>query len=172
MAEELGINKDYALRLVKSHGELLGISPHVGQRNAVYLSRADADKLIADYEPRRARVPTTGQPASIDGYGFFYIFQLHPEDLPRRHKLGYTDKIEVRSTDHRTIAPTLKLIASWPCLRTWERAAIDSVTRDSCEKISREVFDGDQQVFVQRARAFFAIMPQPSVNDRRARKPS
>lgn len=160
-AEELGINKDYALRLVKKRGENLGIKPHYGKRNAVYISRADADLLINDYEPRRSRTASIGGAERIEGFGYFYIIQLHPEDLPNRLKIGYTDNLDVRQSDHRTTAPTLKLVRSWPCKRTREDAARASITRDDCEHVGGEVYDGDVQVFIDRAEAFFAVMPQP-----------
>lgn len=165
VADELGINKDYALRLVRNRGEQLGIAPQYGKRNTVYLSRADANTLIADYKPRRSLSASLNDSASIEGFGYFYIFQLHPKDLPNRMKFGYTDNRDVRKSDHQTIAPTLKLVASWPCKKIWEFAAIASITRNSCEHVGGEVYDGEVQVFVQRAEAFFAVMPQPSVGN-------
>jgi hypothetical protein len=164
VAEELGVNKDYALRLVRNRGEQLGIKPIYGRRNAVYLSRADANRLIKNYEPRRSRAASTNDAARIEGFGYFYIIQLHPEDLPNRLKIGYTDNLDIRLSDHRTTAPTLKLVKSWPCKRTWEDAARASITRNDCEHFGGEVYDGDVQVFIDHADAFFAVMPQPSIS--------
>lgn len=162
VAEEMGVNKDYALRLVKTRSEQLGLKPQFGKRNAVYLTRSDADRLIKDYEPRRTKPTTDGRPAlRTEGFGFFYVIQLHPHDLPNRLKIGYTDSLEVRLSDHRTTAPTLKLVKSWPCKRTWEDAARASITRRECKHIGGEVYDGDVHLFVQHAEAFFAVMPQP-----------
>jgi hypothetical protein len=125
LAEELQINKDYALRQVKKMVPELDLKLHYGRRNALSLSR---------------------------------------EDLPTRLKIGYTDNLDVRQSDHRTSAPTLLLIKSWPCRRTWEEAARASITREDCRCIGGEVFDGDVQGFVERAEAFFSIMPSPSVS--------
>lgn len=164
IAEELGVNKDYALRLVSRRAAELGLKPHRGRRNALFLSREDADRLAQDYQPRMPRpYPILHNDAT--GFGYFYLIQLHPDDLPNRLKIGYTDKLEVRLSDHRTSAPTLRLVKSWPCKRTWEEAAKASITRDGCRCIGGEVFDGDMQVFVERADAFFARMPSPE-NDR------
>jgi hypothetical protein len=157
IAEELKVSKDYALRLVKRRASSLGIKPLYGSRNAVSLSRDDADRLIKDYKPTRAFL-TTVRPT---GFGYFYIIQLHPEDLPTRLKIGYTDNLDVRQSDHRTNAPTLRLVKSWPCKRSWEEAAKASITRHGCRSIGEEVFDGDVQGFIHRAEAFFAVMPQP-----------
>ncbi len=155
VAEELKVSKDYALRLVKRRGKALGIKPHHARRKALYLSRDDADRLIKDFQPKRAPIGA----ARPSGFGYFYIIQLHPEDLPTRLKIGYTDNLDVRQSDHRTSAPTLKLVKSWPCKRTWEEAAIASITREGCRCIGGEVFDGDVGGFIVRAEAFFAVMP-------------
>jgi hypothetical protein len=155
IAGELKVGKDYALRLIKRRAQSLGLKPHYGKRNAVSLSRADADRLIEDYKPVR---PFPSDAKSTPG-GRFYIIQLHPEDLPNRLKIGYTDNINVRLSDHRTSAPTLKLVKCWPCRRTWEDAAKASVTREGCTAVGGEVFDGNLRDFVERAEAFFAIMP-------------
>jgi hypothetical protein len=164
IADELGLNKDYALRLVKKLGQGIGITPHYGKRNALYLSRSDADRLINAYKPRRASSAANNDAIRTGGFGYFYIIQLHPEDLPHRFKIGYTDNLDVRQSDHRTIAPTLKLVKSWPCKRTWEDAAKASITNDYCEHLGGEVYYGDAQIFIDRAEAFFAIMPQPKIS--------
>ena len=165
LAEELQINKDYALRLVKKMVPELDLKLHYGRRNALSLSREDADRVINVY--RRGAVSRTASQngaARPFGCGYFYIIQLHPEDLPTRLKIGYTDNLDVRQSDHRTSAPTLQLIRSWPCRRTWEEAAKASITREDCRCIGGEVFDGDVQGFLERAEAFFAIMPMPSIS--------
>lgn len=162
ITEELGVNKDYALRLVKGRSAALGLRPQRGRRNAVFLSREDADRLIRDYRPRVPILAPDNESAKHRDFGYFYIIQLHPDDLPDRLKIGYTDNLGVRLSDHRTSAPTLKLIRSWPCKRTWEEAAKASITRGDCRRIGGEVFDCDAEAFVERAEAFFSIMPKPA----------
>ena len=44
---------------------------------------------------------------------------------------------------------------------TWEAAAIASITRDGSTKVGVEVYDGDYDVFLARAEAFFELMPTP-----------
>ncbi len=162
LADELGISKDYALRLLKRRSQNLGISTIRGARNQVFLSRSDADKLITDYEPR---VQSNKDIFANDGYGYFYVIQLIPEELPNRFKLGYTNNIEVRLADHRTAAPTLKLVKAWRCKQTWEAAAIASITRDSCSQVGVEVYDGPGNLIVERAEAFFELLPKPVGGD-------
>ena len=166
VASELGVNKDYALRLAKKRATELGITLHYGKRNALSLSREDADRLISNHRPRASAAPAGNDIARLTGFGYFYIIQLHPEDLPTRLKLGYTDNLDVRQSDHRTNAPTLKLLKSWPCKRTWEEAVKASITREGCRRVGgdgSEVFDGDVQGFIDRAEAFFALMPHPQL---------
>ena len=164
VASELGVNKDYALRLAKRRATELGLNLHYGKRNALSLSREDADRLINNYRPRVLAAAAANDVARFTGFGHFYIIQLHPEDLPTRLKIGYTDNLNVRQSDHRTNAPTLKLLKAWPCKRTWEEAAKASITREGCRRIGgdgSEVFDGDVQGFTARAEAFFSLMPHP-----------
>ena len=168
VAAELDIGKDYALRLIKRRAESLGLKPHYGKRNALSLSRADADRLIRDYKPVR---PFSGDAKAVEG-GCFYIIQLHPEDLPNRLKIGYTDDIDVRLSDHRTSAPTLKRVQCWPCKRSWEDAAKACITREGCTVVGGEVFDGDIRAFVERAEAFFAIMPLPHKSSNQSLEPT
>jgi hypothetical protein len=162
VATELGVNKDYALRLTKKRATQLDLKLHDGKRNTLSLSREDADRLINSYRPRASTATATNDVGRFTGFGYFYIIQLHPEDLPNRLKNGYTDNRDVRQSDHRTNAPTLKLLKSWPCKRTWEEAAKASITREGCRRFGgerSEVFDGDIEGFIQRAEAFFDLMP-------------
>ena len=160
IAAELGVTKDYALRLVKRRAAALGIRPERGRRNAVSLSREDADRLIQDYRPRSVRSALGAK--QTGGFGYFYVVQLHPDELPSRLKIGYTDNMDVRLSDHRTAAPTLRLVKSWPCKRTWEEAAKASITRGVSRSVGGEVFDGDVREFVRSADAFFSLMPAPA----------
>jgi len=162
ITEELGINKDYALRLVKRRSAALGLRPQRGRRNEVSLPRDDADRLIRDFRPRVPLHSSDKEIAKRSDFGYFYIIQLHPEDLPDRLKIGYTDNLGIRLSDHRTSAPTMKLVRSWPCKRTWEEAAKASITRGNCRCVGGEVFDGDVEAFVGRAETFFSIMPGPT----------
>jgi hypothetical protein len=65
------------------------------------------------------------QPVSSE-VGIFYVIQLIPELDPTRLKFGYTDDIQVRLAQHRTSAPTARVVKTWPCRRTWEGTVINS----------------------------------------------
>ncbi len=111
VANELGIHKDYALRLVKKWATELGITVHHGKRNALSLSREDADRLISNYEPRASLAVPVNDVVRLNGFGYFYIIQLHPEDLPTRLKIGYTDNLDVRQSDQRADAKAFEILA-------------------------------------------------------------
>ena len=155
VADELGIVKDYALRLAKKNG----FEIHYGKRNVASLSKADAEKLIQEYEPQRSSDGSSSENTAFDGFGYFYVIQLLPDEIPDRIKIGYTNNLDGRLADHRVTNPTLKLVESWPCKRTWERAATASITREGCSHVGGEVYQGDIQGFLHRAGAFFALMP-------------
>lgn len=161
VADELGIVKEYCLRLVKKYG----FEIHYGKRNVASISEADANKLIREYEPRRKNGDLDEEnDLSNDGFGFYYLIQLLPDELPNRVKIGYTDSINQRVVDHRTTNPTLKLVHTWPCKRIWEKAVEASVAREECTHIGGEVYDGDIQGFIDRANNFFALMPKNDGN--------
>lgn len=65
-----------------------------------------------------------------------------------------------RLATHRTISPTAKLLKTWPCRKSWERAAIDSLTAENCTLIGGEVYlCTDIGRLLQRGDTFFACMP-------------
>ena len=166
IAKRLGVDPGTVRRLIERFGSQLGISVQKGRGktgNAKwthYLSREDADRLVAFYESRHSAQGDEASDDSFQAFGFFYVIQLVPEALPNRIKIGYTDNLDQRLADHQTAAPTARVIASWPCKRSWDYAAMDSITREGCKWVLNEVFEGNPDGFVQRANAFFSLMPQ------------
>lgn len=166
IATRLGVDPGTVRRLIERFGSQLGISVQKGRgktSNAKwthYLSREDADRLVAFYESRHSAQDDEASEDSFQAFGFFYVIQLVPEAMPNRIKIGYTDNLEQRLADHQTAAPTARVIASWPCKRSWDYAAMDSITREGCKWVLNEVFEGDPDGFVQRGNTFFSLMPQ------------
>ncbi len=90
----------------------------------------------------------------------FYIIQLAPDLKPGRVKLGFTSVVAERLAEHQVSAPTAVLYHTWPCHRSWEKAAIASLTRAGCTMLRNESFDCDNlEDMVARGDAFFALMP-------------
>lgn len=167
MANRLGVNPTTVRRLIEKHGAELGISVQRGRGNTGnakwthYISREDADRLAAFYETHHTQTDIATDAKTFQRQGSFYIIQLVPEALPNRIKIGYTDNLDQRLTDHQTAAPTARVLASWPCKRSWDYAAMDSITREACSLVLNEVFEGDPEGFVQRGNDFFSRMPNP-----------
>jgi hypothetical protein len=91
--------------------------------------------------------------------GVFYLIRLEPDQDPCRFKVGFTGELEGRLRKHRCSAPFARPIKSWPCRRTWERAAIDCVTQ-GCEQLHTEVFRAISIAdVVNRADRSFVLMP-------------
>ena len=160
IAERLSVDISTVRRVLQRVADELGIIPTKGKQNVIYLEREDADALISYYEAHQSRPAGDAiTEQSFQKFGYFYIIQLVPEALPDRVKIGYTDNLDARLAEHRTAAPTSKLIKSWPCKRSWDYAAMDSITREGCTLVLNEVYEGDLTDFVERADAFFSLMP-------------
>jgi len=161
LANRLGVDPTTVRRLLERHGAELGIEVQKGRGSTSnakwthYLSRDDADRLAAFYETKhQASVPAAAV-EPLQQFGCFYVIQLVPEALPNRVKIGYTDNLEKRLAEHQTSAPTARVLASWPCKRSWDYAAMDSIAREGCTWVLNEVFEGDPDGFVQRGEQFF-----------------
>lgn len=90
----------------------------------------------------------------------FYLVQIEPVLDPGRFKVGFTTDINDRMRSHKTVAPLLEIVKTWPCKLLWEKTAIECVTH-KCEQIHTEVFRTDDiHKVIKRADDFFEIMPQ------------
>jgi hypothetical protein len=163
IAKRLKVEGGTVRRFIARENEELGIVLHRGKSDKLLMSREDAERLISAYESRRGPISQSEDASKYDRFGFFYIIQLVPEVLPNRVKIGFADDVERRLAEHQTAAPTAKLFKSWPCKRSWDYAAMDSITREGCKLVLNEVYEGDLEGFVSRGNAFFNIMPTPDV---------
>jgi T5orf172 domain len=165
IAKRLGIDPGTVRRLIERHGADLGVTVERGRGNssnakwAHYLSREDAERLATFYLAKHAAGAEPSAEDAFQAFGYFYLIQLVPEAIPNRIKIGYTDQLEKRLAEHQTAAPTARVIGSWPCKRSRDYAAMDSITRVGCVWVMNEVFEGEPEGFIQRANAFFAVMP-------------
>ena len=162
IAKRCNVEVTTVRRFIARVGDSLGVQLQRGKGDKLFLSRDDADRVVVAYEARRgpARCEPT-EAEKYDGFGFFYLIQLVPEALPNRVKIGFADDAEKRLGEHRTAATTAKLLKKWPCKRSWDYAAMDSITRDGCKLVLNEVYEGDIHSFIVRGDAFFALMPSP-----------
>lgn len=160
LANELGMDRSSLRRYVLKNG-FTPVSIR-GQDSRGQLTLAFTSE---DAEAVRALRTKQGFSATFrapvdNGHGFFYVIQLIPELDPLRVKLGWTNDVGSRLDAHRTAAPTAELVKSWPCRKSWEIAAMHSVTRVDCTHIANEVYRcNDIDSLVARCDQFFAIMP-------------
>jgi DNA-binding IclR family transcriptional regulator len=158
LAQEWGLDRSSARRYVLKAGfSFLKVRTEESRGQlTLALSVEDAENLR---EIRRDE-GYTGRVVVDNGAGFFYVIQLVPELEPGRVKLGFASDVEARLRAHRTAAPTARLLKAWASKRSWEVAAIDSLTKEGCEPLSGEVFEVDSlDDLVGRGDAFFSLMP-------------
>jgi hypothetical protein len=161
LAKTLGLDRSGMLKIVKKMGyDIVGRrSASTKSQLASAITREDALDLIE--RRKMGGFAGTSTPRSVLENGVFYVVQLVPELSERRVKLGFTTSVEERLQQHRTAAPTAILLKTWPCKRTWEVAAMDSITREGCNLILNEVFDCDDvAALIALGDAFFALMPE------------
>jgi hypothetical protein len=163
ISKRLNLEVTTVRRLIARTSEELGLKLHRGKGDKLLLENDDAERLISSYEARRGMISedSSANAQSYDRYGFFYVIQLVPEALPNRVKIGFADNVEKRLIEHQSAAPTARLVKAWPCKRSWDYAAMDSITRVGCKLVLNEVYEGEIQGFIQRADAYFAVMPNP-----------
>lgn len=162
LAAEMGMDRSHARRYVLN----LGVEP-VKRRTPE--SRGQATLTVTADEAdfiRRTRKEQgflgSDQVFSTEA-GLFYAIQLVPELDPNRVKLGFADSVETRLAQHRTSAPTAKLLKAWPCKRSWERTAMDALAAIGGRLILNEVFEfSDIDAVIKRADEFFALLPDPA----------
>ncbi len=161
LANRLGMDRSHARRYVLK----LGYSFHKrrtqdsGGQLTLCLIAAEAEEIVSQ---RADQGFTASTLVAVSDVGVFYVIQLVPELDPNRLKLGFAESIHQRLSQHRTAAPTARVLHAWPCKRSWELTAMDSLTRLDCRLILNEVFEcNDAQALVERGDAFFRLLPQP-----------
>lgn len=162
LADELGLDRSNARKYVLR----LGISflkvrtPDSKGQLTLALTPEDAETVKKTRLNEGFAIGKRPGKVIADNRGWFYIFQVVPELEPGRVKLGFTDNMDSRLRAYGTIAPTSKVLKTWPCKRSWEPAALASLTREGCTSLSAEVFvTDDLEALVERGEAFFALMP-------------
>lgn len=143
-----------------------GIHP-VTMRTASSRGQRTLALTAEDAEELRKRRLTQGYgpggilvPALPDDSGLFYVLALVPELSKERIKVGFALSLGSRLESHRTVAPTAAIVSTWPCRRSWESAAIASITREGCTLLGGEVYDcHDLSALIVRGESFFAQLP-------------
>lgn len=157
LANELGVDVSHLRKL----GIRLGITFHRGRFSekhnqvVIGLDQDGANRLRAHRESFSAQPEFT-----TSGDGYLYIVQLEPDLIPARHKLGFASNPHDRLTDYRCANPNAIIVKTWPCRRTWEKAAIDALTDSAGTHIGGEVFDlDDVPEVIAKGDSFFSLLP-------------
>lgn len=161
LADEFGLDRSNIRKYVKK----IGVEPHYrrtpeskGQRTlAVTATEADLIRTR-----RREQGFLDASRPVVTEVGVFYIIQLVPELDSNRLKFGFADDVQTRLPQHRTSAPTAKVVKTWPCRRSWEGTVIDCLSAAGCRLILNEAYECDDlAAVVHRADAIFALLPAP-----------
>jgi hypothetical protein len=161
LAKRLGMDRSHARRYVMR----LGYSFHKrrtqesGRQLTLCVTSAEAEEIASI---RANKGFTASTVAAVSDVGVFYVIQLVPDLDPKRLKLGFAENLEQRLSQHRTAAPTARVLHAWPCKRPWELTAIDALTREGCRLILSEVYECDEPLtLITRGDAFFSMLPAP-----------
>ena len=151
LAVKLNLSPSSVRRLLKRRGVKLS-----GGRYAI--SDNEAQTIISEYaNTKKGTVGTVGTEE-----GVFYAIQLIPSLRPFRIKLGFASVITRRLQDHRTAAPTARILHTWPCRKSWEQAAISAISAGEKRIGLSEVFESTNlRTAFRRGEAFFALLPDP-----------
>jgi hypothetical protein len=159
LAEEMGLDRSNARKYILKAGFTFTKvrTPESGNQLTLALSREEAEAVL---ELRKSQGFGPGKRPIDNEEGYFYVIQIAPDLDPLRIKLGFTNNVESRLRAYQTVAPAAKLVKAWGCKRSWERAAIDSITREGCQLIANEVFECENlEQVVKRGEEFFVLMP-------------
>jgi len=161
LAEKLGMDRSHARRYVLK----LGFKPQKrrtadsGSQLTLTVTTQEAEAI---YRHRMDQGFTAEGKAVESEAGVFYVIQLIPELDPKRIKLGFAIDLNDRLVQHRTSAPTAKVLQSWPCKRSWEVTVMDCLSSVACRHILNEVFECDNlDDLVGTANELFRILPDP-----------
>jgi len=161
LADELSVRKQWLFKIVKRLGIPLSTRREAtrgGQKIATVVP-ADAERIRREVAAARHKDSGHAAPAN-DEVGYFYVVQLEPKHDPGRFKVGFTLDLDYRLAKHRTAAPFAEYRQTWPCHRTWERAATDCVAHGT-DPVRSEVYRASSlDEVLRRADSFFAIMPR------------
>lgn len=162
LAVQLGMDRSHARRYLLTLGYVPQKRRTLDSANQLSLT-VTAEEARAIIQKRRDQGFLGSGSLVESDRGYFYVIELVPELSQSRLKLGFAVDVQERLGQHRTACPTARVLKHWPCRRTWEQAAIDSVTRVGCELVANEVFDcPEPDALVERADQFFSGMPEPN----------
>jgi len=162
LAEKINLDRSNARKYVLKQGfSFVKIRTADAKGQLTLALPLEEAESIIEIRERQGFLTEGKERISVDNSeGFFYIVQLIPEFMPNRVKLGFASNVEYRLDAHKTSAPTAMLLKSWHSNKSWEKAAMASITRIESKNIGGEVFECENlESLLERAEVFFKIMP-------------
>lgn len=161
LSEKLGLDRSNTRKYVLR----LGVTPHKRRtpdsRGQLTLAVSEDEAQLIIRTRQDQGFLGSSKPVQNE-VGHFYVIQLVPDLDPKRLKLGFAEDVAARLAQHRTSAPTARVVKSWPCKRSWEGTVIDCLTTTDCRLILNEVFEcEDLESLLQRADSLFKLLPSP-----------
>jgi len=130
-----------------------------GNQLTLTITKSEANYIV---EKRRENGFLNSSKAVVGDIGVFYIIQLIPELEPNRIKLGFSEDINSRLSQHRTASPTAIVLKIWPCKRSWESTVMDCLSSYNCKLILNEVYECSSiNEIITIGDRLFAILPDP-----------
>lgn len=162
IADELGLDRSYLRKyIIKSNiGTFMVRTIESKGQPTLAVTPADAEYIKEKRSMEGFAInDDNGSLIEISADEYFYLLLLVPEYSKCRIKIGYASDLSGRIATHRTTCPTLDVVKTWRCKRTWESPLIDLVAND-CKRVGQEVFDcEDVEELVARLDTFFDLMP-------------
>ncbi len=163
LAEELEMDRSHARRYVLK----LDVTPtkrrtaDSGGQLVLTVSKEEAEFI----KKKRGEEGFLGSSKTVDKeVGSFYVIQLVPELDENRIKLGFAGDVNQRLAQHRTSAPTARVLATWPCKRNWEKTVIDALARVEGKLILNEVYEfADVEQIIEHGNRLFELLGDPSL---------
>jgi len=159
IAQEIGLDRSNIRKYILSKGLTFHKirTPESKGQQTLSLTEDDFNLLLRLRKEEGFNFDT----ASEGDNGYFYLIQPIPEYCENRIKIGFTNSIEKRLSTYKTICPSASVLKYYPCKRTWEKAAIDSVLRSEHFKIGGiEIFEFKSvDDALSKGDEFFATMP-------------
>lgn len=161
LADKLGMDRSHAHRYVLKlrFKPQKRRTPDSGNQFTLTVTENEAESIIKHRQEQG--FSSDGKPVESES-GVFYVIQLVPELDPKRIKLGFAIDLTDRLTQHRTAAPTAKVLTSWLCRWSWETPVMDCLSSVSCRHILNEVFEcAALGELVTKGNALFGMLPNP-----------
>jgi len=128
LAARLGMDRSHARRYVLKPGYAFHKrrTPDSGSQLTLCVISAEAEQIMSQRADQGFVASTV---VTVSDVGVFYVIQLAPDLDPMRLKFGFAESLQQRLLEHRTAAPTARVLRAWPSVS----ATLDVALRSMAE---------------------------------------